>query len=60
MKTIGFLRKAVLFYQIAELRELWELLSQNLSISQIYFIEDMLTLKLRSGERSEGETKKAY
>jgi len=34
-------------YQIAELRELWELLSQNLSISQIYFIEDMLTLKLR-------------
>ena len=34
-------------YQIAELRELWELLSQNLSSSQIHFVEDMLTLKLR-------------
>lgn len=34
------------FYQIAELRELWELLSQNLSASQIHFIEEVLTLKL--------------
>ncbi|MCW7073759.1 MAG: hypothetical protein OCU20_07790, partial [Methanophagales archaeon] len=35
------------FYQISEMLELWDILSENLSSSQINFIEEMLTSKLR-------------
>jgi len=35
------------FYQISEILELWNVLSSNLSNSQITFIEEMLTSKLR-------------
>ncbi len=35
------------FYEISEMLELWDTLSSNLSTSQINFIEEMLTSKLR-------------
>jgi len=35
------------FYQISEMLELWDILSENLSASQINFIEEMITSKLR-------------
>ena len=35
------------FYQVSEMLELWDILSENLSLSQINFIEEMLTSKLR-------------
>jgi len=35
------------FYQVSEMLELWDVLSENLSLSQINFIEEMLTSKLR-------------
>jgi len=34
------------FYQISEMLELWDVLSSNLSVSQINFIEEMLISKL--------------
>ena len=35
------------FYQVSEMLELWNILSENLSLSRINFIEEMLTSKLR-------------
>ena len=42
-----FSGRSYYFYQISELLELWDILSENLSASQINFIEEMLTSKLR-------------
>jgi len=46
------------FYQISEMLELWDILSENLSSSQINFIEEMLTSKLREWRNIEDGNKK--
>jgi len=47
------------FYQISEMLELWDILSENISSSQINFIEEMLTSKLRKWRSVEDVNKKA-
>jgi len=47
------------FYQISEMLELWDILSENLSSSQINFIEEMLISKLREWRNIEDGNKKA-
>jgi len=47
------------FYQISKMLELWDILSENLSASQINFIEEMLTSKLRKWRSVEDVNKKA-
>jgi len=42
-----FSGRAYYFYQFSKILELWDILSENLSASQINFIEEMLTSKLR-------------
>ncbi len=54
-----FSRRPYYFYQISEMLELWDILSENLSASQINFIEEMLTSKLREWRDIEGGNKKA-
>ncbi|MDK2871768.1 MAG: hypothetical protein PWQ16_1120 [bacterium] len=44
-------------YQISEMLELWDVLSANLSSSQINFIEEMLTSKLREWRNVEDRNK---
>ena len=46
------------FYQISEMLELWDILSENLSSSQINFIGEMLTSKLREWRNIEDGNKK--
>ena len=45
-----FTGRSYYFYHIQEILELWDILSSNLSGSQINFIEEMLTSKLREWE----------
>ncbi len=47
------------FYQVSEMLELWDILSENLSSSQINFIEEMLTSKLREWRDIKDGNKKA-
>ena len=47
------------FYQVSEMLELWDILSENLSASQINFIEEMLTSKLREWRDIKDGNKKA-
>lgn len=47
------------FYQISEMLELWDILSENISSSQLNFIEEMLTSKSREWRDIEDEDKKA-
>ena len=47
------------FYQISGMLELWDILSENISSSQINFIEEMLTSKSREWRDIEDEDKKA-
>lgn len=45
------------FHQISEILELWDVLSANISSSQINFIEEMLTSKLREWRNVEDKSK---
>jgi hypothetical protein len=46
------------FYQISEMLELWDVLSANIQSTQIIFIEEMLTTKLREWRNIEDKNKK--
>lgn len=48
-----FSKRPYYFYQISEMIDLWEILKNNLSISQINFIEESLTSKLREWKNVE-------